>query len=93
MLFKICLVFDWIVCAAIAVFFLIGLGDGSVSSENAGIWAAILTGLAAVMLGGLKLNRAGRPGWATILLLVLAVPGLLCCVFLLLVLFSGSKWN
>ena len=87
----------WAIDALIGVialfFFVAGLADGSVSSFNMGIWMAILAALAVVVGGSLGLKALGRPGLGSMLLLVLAVPGVLYAVFLLAVIMSGTSWN
>jgi hypothetical protein len=87
----------WAIDALIGVialfFFVAGLADGSVSSFNMGIWMAILAALAVVVGGSLGLRALGRPGLGSMLLLVLAVPGVLYAVFLLAVIMSGTSWN
>ncbi len=89
--------FPWavdVVIAAIAVyFFLAGLADGSVSSFNIVLWACILLGLAVVLGGSLWLRKAGRTGIAAALAWVLAGPGVLAGLLLLLVLISNPRWN
>jgi len=92
-LFKIFLGIDLLICAIVIVFFFVGLADGSVSSFNIGIWIIIYVVLAAIMFGSLGLKKSGYPVLGTILLLVLAVPGLLSGLFLFLFVVSGSSWN
>jgi hypothetical protein len=80
--------------AAVAVyFFFVGLADGSVSSFNMGLWLAILLGLGGILGGSVWLKAAGRRGLAMVLLLVLAVPGLLCGLFFLALLIAAPRWN
>lgn len=74
-------------------FFLAGLADGTVSSFNAGLWAVILLGTVGVTAGSLLLKKSGRPGQGALLALVLALPGLLAGLFLLLVLITQPRWN
>ena len=93
MLFKLLWWFDVCVAAVIVGFFVIGLGDGSVSSFNAGLWAAILVALSAVLWGGRALKAAGHPRTASAILSALAVPGLFAVVFFLTVVLTGSRWN
>ena len=52
------------VSAVAAVFFLIGISDGSVSSFNIGIWIALLAGLSAMLAASLVLRRRGSTGGA-----------------------------
>jgi hypothetical protein len=92
-LFWICLGIDALVCAIAVGFFFVGLADGSVSSFNIGIWTILLAVLTGIIAGSLWLNAHGHPVKATLLLLVLAVPALLCGLIILLALVSGSSWN
>lgn len=87
----------WAIDAVIAIvalcFFLVGLGDGSVSSFNIGLWLLILLGLACVVGGSLRLKSLDRRGLATVLVLILAVPGVLCGLFFLVLLITAPRWN
>lgn len=84
---------DAVVAAGAVIFFLIGLADGSVSSFNMGLWTGMLAALAITLGGGLWLKKAGHPRFATLLLLIPAVPGLVYGLFVLLILFSDTRWN
>lgn len=93
MKFRILFGFDALVALVMLYFFFIGLADGSVSSFNAGLWFIILLALAGIMGGSLWLRSTGRPRSAIALLLLLAVPGLLGVLFLLVVLITNPRWN
>jgi hypothetical protein len=83
-----------VIVALIAVyFFFIGLGDGSVSSFNMGLWLVILCVLGGVVVGSLALRGAARTGVATALVLVLAVPSALIGLFYLVLLVAPVRWN
>ncbi len=84
---------DALISVVVLYFFVVGLADGSVSSFNMGIWTLLLMVLAVVMGGSLWLKSIGRPGLGTALLLVLAIPGLLYALFMLVVIISGPSWN
>lgn len=74
-------------CAAalVALYFLfIGLADGSVSSFNAGIWTALIAGIAAILIGGWLLNAKGYRGAAIAVSLILAGPAVLYVLFVLM---------
>lgn len=82
------------VVAAIAViFFVIGLGDGSVSSFNMTLWLGLLAGVAAVLVAGYALRARNRTGLAIAVLCILAVPGVLYGLFIVLVLVTNPRWN
>ena len=85
--------FDALIALVVLYFFFTGLFDGSVSSFNMGVWLIILLGLTGIMGGSLCLFSAGRSGIATIVLLLLAIPGVLFALFLLILIITSSRWN
>ena len=85
--------FDALVALVVVYFFAIGLGDGSVSSFNMGLWLGILAAVAAILGGGIALNAKGQRGAAIAVLMILAVPGLLYVLFLLVILITQPRWN
>lgn len=92
--------FFWILFTIVALaglvvlyFFFEGLGDGSVSSVNGGLWFLMLLVPGAVLAGSLWLKAQHRLGLAKGLLLFLAVPGLLAGLFVLILLISNPRWN
>lgn len=82
-----------IVAAVFLFFFAWGLVDGTVSARNIVLWLGILTGVGLVVGGSLWLKSAGHRVAAILLSLVLALPGLLAGLFLLLVLILHPRWN
>jgi len=82
-----------LVAAVVVYFFLVGLADGSVSSFNAGLWLGLLALVAGALLGGTLLRARGHTGAAVAVLAILAVPGLLYGLFLLLLLVTQPRWN
>jgi len=93
MLFRTFFAIDIVASAVIVYFFFVGLADGSVSSFNAGLWAAILLATAAVLLGGWRLGVSGRRGAATALLAIPALPALAFGLFLLLLMITQPNWH
>ena len=85
--------FDAIISLVVLYFFFIGLNDGSVSSFNMELWAVILVVLAAVMGGSLWLKSANQMVLAKVLLFLMALPGLLYGLFLLIVIIANPRWN
>jgi len=87
----------WAIDAVIAIigvyYFVVGLADGSISSFNIGLWLQLLLVLVIVVGGGLWLKSAGRPGLATILVLLLALPGILYGLFMVVLLITAPRWN
>lgn len=82
-----------LVAAVAALFFVIGLGDGSVSSFNLGLWLLLLAALAAVLWGGRALWARGRRGWAVAVLALVAVPGIVAALLMLLLVAAPPRWN
>lgn len=91
--FKIIWAFDALISVVILVFFFIGLTDGTVSAFNMGLWLLILAVLSAIMFGSIWLRSHQQRALATILLLVLAVPGFLYLAFICIMVFGGVKWQ
>ena len=77
----------WAIAVIVALlgvaFFFIGIADGTVSSFNIVLWAAVLAGLAVVVFGSRALSKRGQVAAAAVLAAVLAVPGVLYALFLL----------
>ncbi|SDM17642.1 osmoprotectant transporter permease [Siphonobacter aquaeclarae] len=84
---------DAVVALVIIYFFFVGIGDGSVSSFNMGLWLLILSVLAIVLGGSLWLRRKQQPVLANLLLLVVAVPGVLYGLFVLLLVVTNPHWQ
>lgn len=93
MTFRVLFGIDALVALVVLYFFFLGLADGSVSSFNAGIWSVLLLMVAGVIAGGLWLRAAGHRRAAHALLLVLALPGIVYALFLVLVLVTHPRWN
>jgi len=75
------------VIAAVALYFFFFLSAGGrVGSFNILPWLAILAVLAGVVGGSVWLRSAGQHAVAIILLLLLAIPGALFALFVLLIL-------
>lgn len=87
----------WSIAAAVTgiavVYFFMGLATGSVSSFNMGLWVLILLGTIGVTAGSWVLKKNGRTGMATLLTLVLALPGLIAGLLLLLLIVAQPSWN
>ncbi len=81
------------VTAVTVVFFLIGVGDGTVSSFNIVLWLGLLGVTLGVTGGSLWLRRAGRPTVAILLTLVLAIPGVLAGFLILALIVAHPRWN
>jgi hypothetical protein len=85
--------YDALIALGFIYWFIIGLGDGTVSSFNAGLWASILLGLAAVLGGSSVLKAKGQLVLAYIVLGLLAIPSLGSLLLLLVVLITNPRMN
>ncbi|MDX2246992.1 MAG: osmoprotectant transporter permease [Bacteroidia bacterium] len=82
------------IVAIVAVyFFIIGLLDGTVSSRNMLMWLGLLSVVMGVIFGGLWLKSSGNLVAAKILLCVLAVPGIIAGLFILIAIIGKPRWN
>ena len=79
--------------AVAIVFFVVGVGDGSVASFNIVRWVALLAGAGLSLWAGRSLRARGRFGPAIAALSVSALPALVGGVFLLLLLVTQPRWN
>ncbi|MBC7572267.1 MAG: osmoprotectant transporter permease [Spirosoma sp.] len=83
-----------LIALVLAFFFFVGLGDGTVSSYNIILWLVLLIGLAALLLSGYWLFTHQYTIAANILMALLAVPGVLYGLFMLLMLSgNNSGWK
>lgn len=84
--------FDAIISFVVLYFFFVGLGDGTVSSFNMGIWLILLAVVGIVMVGSLLL----KPHYlwlAKALLCIMAIPGFIYTLFLLFIIIARPRWN
>lgn len=84
---------DGLIALLLLGFFLIGLIDGTVSSYNIDTWLMMLAVPAGVLGGGIALDRAGHHSGSTLLLGLLAVPGIMAALLMLLILLLNPRWN
>lgn len=82
---------DALITLVLVFFFFVGLSDGTVSSYNIIVWLVILIGLAALLLGGHWLFTHQYIIAATLLMALLAVPGILYGLFMLLMASGNSS--
>ena len=91
-LYRASLIVAGLVAAAVVIFFVWGLADGSVSSFNIEIWLVGLVLAAIVLVAGVSLANRGHLLAAIIVLGVLAFPGIVFVLFILLFVLSGEKF-
>ena len=85
--------FDALITAVVLYFFFVGIADGSVSSFNAGLWFILLLVVGGVMGGGLWLHSTGRDRIAYVILSIMALPGVVVLLFILIILITNPRWN
>jgi hypothetical protein len=85
--------FDCLISLVVLYFFFIGLLDGTVSSYNMVGWTWLLLGLAAVMLGSLWLKSIKWLTISKILLFILAIPGILYILYILMIVIFKPRFN
>jgi hypothetical protein len=74
-----------VVIALVTLYFLLdGLGDGSVSSFNGGIWLLMIVGVLGVPAAAFLVRTTGNVVGATVIAALLAIPGLLFGAMMLL---------
>lgn len=91
-LYKILWAFDAIITLIVLYFFVVGLGDGSISSFNITLWMLILAVVGGVMLGSMTLKARNHTAAAIVVLCILAAPGLLYALFLI-ALMGVTDWK
>ena len=82
-----------VVALVIVIFFFWGLADGSVYSFNFAIWFVALVIAVAAPIFGVQFATRGHHFAAIFVLGILALPGLVYGLFLLVVVGSGTSWN
>jgi hypothetical protein len=91
--YRLAMVLAVAVAALIVGFFVIGVVDGSVSSFNLALWLGILTGVAGILALAHLLKSQGHPNAGAALLSLLALPGLVYALLVILFVASGVRWN
>lgn len=84
MTFWVLFAFDAVLAAVLMAFFFIGIGDGTISSFNIGLWLTLLAVAGAVLGGSLILQARNHKRIALALILIPAVPGLTYLAFVLM---------
>jgi hypothetical protein len=93
MFFRILWVIDVVLGIMASVLFVIGIGDGSVSSFNIVMWLLLLAVLASIVFGSRALNENGHRALATALAAVPAIPAIIGSVGLIAASMMGGRWN
>jgi len=74
-------------------FFFIGLADGSVDSDNMGIWMILLAVVALIMGGTYWLKTKNQIKAAKVVLIIAAIPSILAIIFMSVAIFGDVRWN
>jgi hypothetical protein len=82
-----------LVTATILYFLVSGLATGSVSSFNGALWAVLTAVAVGVPVIAWRLRARGKLVAAIAILSMLALPGLMYLLFLVLVVASGTSWR
>ena len=83
MIFRILWGIDVILGIMAAVVFVIGIGDGSVSSFNIVMWLLLLAVLASIVFGSRALNESGHRALAAALAAAAAIPAIIGSIVLI----------
>lgn len=86
-------VVDAIATAVILYFFVIGLGENTVSGQNAGLWLMMVLLPIALLIGSYVLKENNNLKTAKWLLSIMAVPTILFFLFFLIIAITNPKWN
>ncbi len=91
--FGLCLLVCLLAAGTAALFFAIGLIDGSVSLGNADDWAIALLVCFGIPAAGLALRLRGQTWLAVAVLALLALPTLLVGFAVLVFVVGGGRWQ
>lgn len=91
--FGLCLLVCLLAAGTAALFFAIGLIDGSVSFGNADDWAIALLVCFGIPAAGLALRLRGQTWLASAVLALLALPTLLLAFAVLVFVVGGGRWQ
>ncbi|MEP6793983.1 MAG: osmoprotectant transporter permease [Saprospiraceae bacterium] len=86
-------IFNALMCLVPVYFFFVGLGDGTITSRNIGLWFLILLVVAIVLVGSFLLKAANQMALAKVLLILAAIPGILTLLYFVIVFTSKPNWH
>ncbi len=86
-------IFNALMCLIPVYFFFVGLGDGTITSRNIGLWFLILLVVAIVLVGSFLLKSANQMAIAKVILSVAAIPGVLALLYFIIVFTSKPNWH
>lgn len=82
-----------LVAAVFGFFFFAGIADDSVGPNNILLWAVILGVIATILIAAARLRARGQTLPATVLLMLLAVPGMLALLVIVVIVIAQPRWN
>ena len=85
--------FDALIAAVVVYFFIVGVGDGSITSRNILLWFGLLGFVGLILWGGWWFYAHHRYLPANTVLWILALPGLFFLLYLLIVIIGKPRWN
>lgn len=92
-LFWIFLTVDVITLLTFLYFFVVGIIDTSVSSNNIGLWLLTFLVLVGILIASYFLKLNGNIKLANLVLGIPAVPAIIFGLWILLILITNPRWN
>ncbi|MBK9981697.1 MAG: osmoprotectant transporter permease [Saprospiraceae bacterium] len=86
-------IFNALMCLIPVYYFFIGLGDGTITSRNIGLWFLILLVVAIILVGSFLLKTANQMALAKVILMIAAIPGILALLYFIIVFTSKPNWR
>lgn len=85
--------FDALMSLIPIYFFFVGLGDGTITMKNMGIWLIILLVIAGVLFGSHWLMLHDHLALAKGILGFASIPGLIFLLYIAIVIIGKPRWN
>jgi hypothetical protein len=86
-------IFNAIMSLVPIYFFFEGLSDGTVDSNNMGIWMILLAVVGLILGGTYWLKTKNQVMAAKVILIVAAIPSLIAILFMSIAIFGDVRWN
>ena len=86
-------IFNALICLVPIYFFFAGIGDGTITSRNIGMWFLIMLVVAIVLGGPFLLKAANQLPLAKLLMIFAAIPGILVVLYFVIVFTSKPNWH
>jgi len=85
--------FDALMSLIPIYFFFVGLGDGTITPKNMGIWLIILMVIGGVLFGSYWLMQQHHLGLAKGVLAAASIPGWIFLLYIAIVIIGKPRWN